>query len=98
MHYLIIFIFIVILCEIAFSLIYKKIYGTKYKFIKKIPIKKFVIETHPYLPFVLKKNFKLSKSEKIEYPFHKDFYTQLHSALVPIQTYGNQDLKFYLQN
>ncbi len=75
MLYLIIFIFIVILCEIAFSLIYKKIYGSKYKFIKKIPIKKFVIETHPYLPFILKKNFKLSKSEKIEYPFHKDFYT-----------------------
>ena len=73
--YFLILIFTVFIIEIFFNIFYKKLNGIKYKFIKKIPLKKLLIKPHPYLSYVMKKNFEISKSEKLEYLYHKDFYT-----------------------
>jgi lysophospholipase L1-like esterase len=74
MTYLIIFTIIIII-ETIFNVIYRKKNGITYKFIKKIPLKKFLIEPHPYLSFSMKKDFNISNSEKLNYNNHKNFYT-----------------------
>lgn len=75
MIYLFAIFFLIISFEIFFNFFYKKIYGVNYKYIKRVPIEKFIIKGHPYLPFILKKNFKTSRSEKMENLYHKNFYT-----------------------
>ena len=68
--YLIIFLLILFL-ELIFNLIYylknKKIYKKK----KKILFSKIHYEPHPYLPFILKKNFQNSGEVEINYPLKK---------------------------
>ena len=41
--------------EVSFLLAYKIKNRVSYKFVKKIPIKKFHITPHPYLPYIYKK-------------------------------------------
>ncbi len=70
-YFLIILVFIFFL-EIAFLLAYKIKNGVSYKFIKKIPLKKFFIIPHPYLPYIYKKGVRTTQ-EKANYPNNKNY-------------------------
>ena len=70
--YLIIFLIIFFL-ELIFNILYyfknKKIYVKK----KKILFSKIHYQSHPYLPFILKKNFQNSGEVEINYPLKKKY-------------------------
>ena len=71
---LIAFVIIIIFSELLFSFFYRLYHGQKYNFIKKIPFEKITMESHPYLPYILKKKFQSIPSERINYPLHSNFY------------------------
>lgn len=70
--FLFIFLFIIILAEILFRFFYKLIKKNSYNFIEKVPFSKIYIESHPYLSYVCKKNFRQQGDNKIiKYPLKK---------------------------
>jgi len=73
--FLITLIIIIVFFEFAFIFYYRLYYGREYKFVKKIPFEKIIVEPHPYLPFILKKKFPSIPSEKIYYPLNSNYYT-----------------------
>lgn len=66
---IVIFIFFI---EFIFLIAYKLKHGVNYKYIKKIPIKKFHIVPHPYIPFIYKKGAKTSEV-KWNYPNNQNY-------------------------
>lgn len=64
----------IILFEFIFLFFYRIIKGFHYSFLKKIDFKKLMFEPHPNLPFVLKKNFKRIKTEKLNYPLSNIYH------------------------
>ncbi len=70
--YLIIFLLILFL-ELIFNLIYYLKNKKRYKKKKKILFSKIHYEPHPYLPFILKKNFQNSGDVEINYPLKKKY-------------------------
>ena len=74
--YIVVFIILILISEIIFSYVYKKINSEAYEKKQKIPFKNIVVEPHPNLPFVLKKKFISSvKSSKLNYPLHNQVYS-----------------------
>lgn len=70
---LIFFIYFVIslyFLDLIFLIIYKIYRGHHYRFLKKINFKKLSVEPHPYLPYVIKKNFFREQAE-VYYPLNK---------------------------
>ena len=61
--------------EIVFRFFHRLYYGEEYKFVKKIPYEKINVEPHPYLPYILKKNFPSLPSERLNYPLNSNYYT-----------------------
>ena len=66
---------LIFLIEIFFIIFYKIFKGIDYKIIEKLPFKKFYVEPHPYLPYIYKKNFSTSPSEKYNYPLSSNFFS-----------------------
>lgn len=74
-NYLIIFVLLIIFSEISFLFMYKWINGTPYNKIPKLPFNKIVVEPHPNLPFINKKNFlPLDKLTKLSFPLNNSSY------------------------
>ena len=66
---LILFIFAL---ELFFRIAYLTRHGIFFKPVKKIPLKKLYINSHPYLPYKYKEDFKVDNySEAASYPLHK---------------------------
>ena len=63
---------IIILIEISFLLIYRLKTGVPYFYVKKIPIEKFHIIPHPYLPFIYKKNITTTGGKK-NFPNYRNY-------------------------
>lgn len=73
--YFLYFLILAALIEIIFISIYRVIYKTNYELKPKIPFDKIYVEPHPYLPYIYKKNFVTSPSEKYNYPLNKNFFS-----------------------
>ena len=75
---ILIFIFLALLflflLDIFFLTLYKFKKKKKYVFKKKISLEKITVESHPYLPFVYKKNA-IAQSGILEYPIHNNIVT-----------------------
>jgi lysophospholipase L1-like esterase len=64
--------FTIFIAELIFLFLYRFASGNNYQFIKKIDFKKIAYEPHPYVPFILKKNFKRVHGASINYyPLNK---------------------------
>tara|TARA_B100000519_G_C14255660_1_gene444876 strand:+ start:2836 stop:4032 length:1197 start_codon:yes stop_codon:yes gene_type:complete len=64
------FISFTILFEFLFRFFYKIYNGKYYELIVKPPFDKIYVESHPYFPYVYKKNFQGPPSQKLGYPLH----------------------------
>lgn len=74
--YIVIFIILILISEIIFSYVYKKLNSEAYKKKEKIPFKSIAVEPHPNLPFIHKKKFNSSvKPSKLNYPLHNQVYS-----------------------
>ena len=76
LFYLIVLVILVLVSELIFIFVYKIKNNQSYARPKKIPFSQIVVEPHPNLPFIHKKNF-LSKVKKLDYlnfPLHKNTY------------------------
>ena len=61
----------ILISDIMFRIFYRMKFGISYKIIKKVPINKIHIESHPYLPYVYKENFATTERTDLMYPLHK---------------------------
>ena len=68
------FLIISLISEIVFLYVYRILTGEHYFFLKKVELKKIIIEPHPYLPFVYKKKHDrgIENKSKINTPLHSD--------------------------
>lgn len=67
--YIILFIFAL---ELFFRITYLARHRVFFKPVRKLPLKKLYIKSHPYLPYKYKENFKVDNySEAVSYPLHK---------------------------
>ena len=74
--YIAIFIILILISEIIFSYVYKKLNSEAYNKKEKIPFKSIAVEPHPNLPYIHKKKFTSSvKPSKLNYPLHNQFYS-----------------------
>ena len=74
--YIVIFIILILISEIIFSYVYKKLNSEAYNKKEKIPFKSIAVEPHPNLPYIHKKKFTSSvKPSKLNYPLHNQFYS-----------------------
>ena len=74
--YIVIFIILILISEIIFSYVYKKLNSVAYNKKEKIPFKSIAVEPHPNLPYIHKKKFTSSvKPSKLNYPLHNQFYS-----------------------
>ena len=74
--YIVVFIILILISEIIFSYVYKKINFEAYEKKQKIPFKNIAVEPHPNLPFIHKKKFISSlKSSKTNFPLHNQVYS-----------------------
>ena len=68
--YIVIFIILILISEIIFSYVYKKLNSEAYNKKKKIPFKNMAVEPHPNLPFIHKKKiYFFSKTLKVKLSF-----------------------------
>jgi lysophospholipase L1-like esterase len=70
-----IFLGMIVFCELLFRVSYKIKMGTKYLIQPKIPFTEIFVEPHPYLPYVNKKKFPTPKTTLASYPLnrHKNY-------------------------
>ena len=68
--YIIVPILIIILFEFLFLRFYKLKKKSNYEFREKINLDKISVESHPYLPFIYKKNANV-RGGQINYPLNK---------------------------
>ena len=73
MNLILIFLLTIIIFEILFRVTYFFKNKKKYKNKKKVLFSKIHYESHPYLPFKLKKNFKNSGEIEVNYPLKKKY-------------------------
>jgi len=69
-----IFIILIVITDLLFRFFYRLYFGEPYPFVKKTPFKIIQVEPHPYLPFIFKKIKLNSKTEKLDYPLHHNYY------------------------
>ncbi len=61
-----------LLCtEILFMYLYKYSTGARYKRMPKLDLSKLYVKPHPYMPYVMKKNFVSEKKSLATYPLHR---------------------------
>lgn len=66
--YLCLIILVIIFLDFIFKILYFRKYGKSYVIQETISLEDFMITDHPYLPFVLKEQFKKSKLMRANYP------------------------------
>ena len=71
-YFIFIILVIILFLEVSFLLAYKIKNRVSYKFVKKIPIKKFHITPHPYLPYIYKKGATTTE-EKWNFPNDQNY-------------------------
>ena len=65
------FIFLLLVSDIVFRLIYRLFKGMPYELFPKLDFKNMYVKSHPYIPFVMKSNHKSESSGQANYPLHK---------------------------
>ena len=73
--YFLLFLFMIVLSELVFRILYRLFYREKYNFPKRIPFEKIHVEPHPYIPFIYKKDFVGPPSEKLNYDLNNHFFS-----------------------
>ena len=73
MNIYLIILLIILFLELIFNILYYLKNKKRYVKSKKISLSKIPYEAHPYLPFILKKNFKTSGEVELNYPIKKNY-------------------------
>jgi len=69
---ILVFLAIIILCEVLFRIAYRIKMGKQYIIQPKIPFDEIFVEPHPYLTYVNKKKFPTPKTTLATYPLNRD--------------------------
>ncbi len=65
---------VLVIFELIFKVFYWLTYQKPYKILDKVPYKNIYVESHPYLPFIYKKNFSTEIMSRADYPLHRGKY------------------------